>query len=138
MFIDDFARAAEAAVNHHSIDEVTALWREPARYDSPLTGPQEGIDALAARESALFAGFSDLRASIRPLGQDGLTGSMLVRFEGTHDGEYGAFAATGNSIVIEMAAVITFDSEGYVVEERLFADSATVVGQLTHHSTSHD
>ncbi|MER6605232.1 ester cyclase [Streptomyces sp. NPDC000927] len=103
-----------------------------------LTGPQEGIDALAARESALFAGFSDLRASIRPLGQDGLTGSMLVRFEGTHDGEYGAFAATGNSIVIEMAAVITFGSEGYVVEQRLFADSATVVGPLTHHSVSHD
>ncbi|MGW7823615.1 ester cyclase [Streptomyces puniciscabiei] len=138
MFIHDFARAAEAAVNHHSTEEVTALWREPARYDSPLTGPEEGIAALAARESALFSGFSDLRARVRPLGQDGLTGSLLVRFEGTHDGVYGAFSPTGNPIVIEMAAVVTFDLEGYVVGERVFLDSATVVAQLTRRSAPHN
>jgi hypothetical protein len=137
MFINDFARAAEAAVNHHSVDEVTALWREPARYDSPLTGPQEGIFALAARESALFTGFSDLRATVQPLGQDGLTGSVLVCFEGTHDGEYGPFPPSGNPIVIEMAAVVTFDSDGYVIGERVFVDSATVIAQLTHRSASH-
>jgi predicted ester cyclase len=130
MHIHDFARAAAAAVSAHDPDAVVALWAEPAAYDSPLTGPQQGLAALHARERALFAGFSDLRAEIVPLGQEGATGAMLVRFTGTHDGPYGPFAPTGRSIDIEMVAIVTFDEHGKVVAERVMLDSASVAAQL--------
>lgn len=130
MHIHAFAQAAAAAVNAHDPDAVVALWAEPAAYDSPLTGPQTGLDALRAREQALFAGFSDLRATITPLGQEGDTGAMLVRFDGTHDGDYGGFAPTGRTIALEMIAVVTFADDGRVVGERVFIDSAGVAGQL--------
>ncbi|WP_054811804.1 ester cyclase [Nocardia arizonensis] len=134
MFIQNFAAAATAAVNNHSVDEVVGLWREPAAYDSPLTGPQTGLGALAARESALFDGFSDLTATIEPLGQLGALGAALVRFEGTHDGHYAGLAPSGNTIAIEMIAVVSFDDDGYVVGERVFLDTATVIAQLTKKS----
>jgi steroid delta-isomerase-like uncharacterized protein len=130
MFINDFAAAAEAAVNKHDVEQILALWREPAAYDSPLTGQQEGLAALAERETALFAGFSDLSATLEPLGQEQSRGAALVRFTGTHDGWYAGLAPTGNTISLEMVAVITFDDEGRVVGERVFIDSATVAAQL--------
>ena len=131
MFINDFAAAAAAAVNNHDVEEILALWREPASYDSPMTGPQQGLAALAERETALFAGFSDLSATLQPLGQEQSTGAALVRFTGTHDGWYAGMAPTGNTISLEMVAVITFDDDGRVVGERVFIDSATVVAQLS-------
>lgn len=131
MEIHDFVRAAAAAVNAHDPDAVVALWIEPAAYDSPLTGEQRGLDALRAREQALFTGFSDLHADITPLGQEGSTGAMLVRFTGTHDGVYGPFAPTGRAIDIEMVAIVTFDAGGKVIAERVVLDSAGVVSQLS-------
>ncbi|KXC05616.1 ester cyclase [Microbacterium hominis] len=130
MHIHEFARAAAAAVNAHDPAAVVALWAEPAAYHSPLTGAQSGLHALQEREEALFAAFSDLRATIAPLGQEGDTGAMLVRFDGTHDGVYGGFAATGRVIDLEMIAVVTFDHDGRVVAERVFIDSAAVAAEL--------
>ncbi|HEY1133710.1 MAG TPA: ester cyclase [Nocardioides sp.] len=130
MFIETFAAAAARAVNDHDVDAVLRLWREPAAYDSPLTGPQAGLSALAVRESALFTGFTDLVATLQPLGQFGSTGAALVRFQGTHDGEYAGLAPTGNPIALDMVAVVTFDEEGYVVGERVFLDTATLLAQL--------
>ena len=130
MFIQKFAEAATSAVNNHSVDEVLRLWSEPAVYDSPMTGREEGLAALAARETALFEGFSDLAATVEPLGLDESTGVALVRFEGTHDGWYAGLAPTGNSISLEMIAVLTFNDAGAVIGERIFIDSATVAAQL--------
>lgn len=130
MFIHEFADAAAAAVNAHDPDAVTRLWAEPAAYTSPLTGPQSGLDALRAREAALFAGFSNLRAKITALGQEGLTGAMLVTFEGTHDGCYAGIPASGNRISIEMAAIVTFDESGKVIAERVIVDTGDVATQL--------
>ena len=130
MQIHDFARAAAAAVNAHDVDAVTALWAEPASYDSPLTGPQAGIPALREREAQLFAGFSDLTAACTPLGQEQRTGAMLVRFTGTHDGTYAGLRASGRWIDLEMVAIVDFDDVGRVVRERVILDSATVLAQL--------
>ncbi|WP_433720812.1 ester cyclase [Microbacterium laevaniformans] len=130
MHIHDFADAAAAAVNAHDPAAVVALWAEPAAYDSALTGPQSGLDALRAREEALFGGFSDLTATITPLGQEGDTGAMLVRFDGTHDGAYGDFPPTGRTIALEMIAVVTFADDGRVIGERVFIDTAGIAAQL--------
>jgi len=130
MQIHDFAQRAASAVNAHDPAAIIALWAEPAEYDSPLTGPQKGLDALFERENALFEGFSDLQATIDPLGQEGDTGSMLVRFEGTHDGSYAGLAPTGRPIALEMIAVITFRDDDRVVAERIFIDTADVAAQL--------
>lgn len=131
MFIQEFAASAQAAVNAHRVEDVVRLWREPAAYDSPLTGPEQGLAALAARETALFGAFSDLTASVQPLGLDPSSGVALVHFEGTHDGPYAGMEPTGNRISLEMIAVLTFDEDGAVVGERVFVDSATVVAQLS-------
>lgn len=131
MHIHDFATRAAHAVNAHDPNAVVALWAEPASYDSVLTGPQQGLDALRAREQALFAGFSDLRTEITPLGQDGDTGAILVRFGGRHDGAYAGFAPTGRAMTIEMVAVVRFDEAGKVVGERVFLDAGSVAAQLT-------
>jgi steroid delta-isomerase-like uncharacterized protein len=131
MFIQKFAEAAMSAVNNHSVDQVLGLWAEPAAYDSPMTGPQQGLAALAAREAALFEGFSDLVATVEPLGLEESTGVALVRFQGTHDGTYAGLAPTGNAVSLEMIAVIAFDEAGSVVGERIFIDSAAVVAQLS-------
>lgn len=130
MHIHDFAHAAAAAVNAQDPAAVVALWAEPAAYDSPLTGPQSGLDALRAREEALFAGFSDLTATITPLGQEVDTGAMLVHFDGTHDGAYGGFPPTGRRIALEMIAVVTFADDGRVIGERVFIDTAGIAAQL--------
>lgn len=130
MYIHDFAEAAGAAVNAHDVEAVTALWAEPALYDSALTGPQEGLGALRDRETALFAGFSDLRATCTPLGQEGNTGAMLVRFAGTHDGLYAGLAPTGRPIDLEMVAILDFDDHGRVIGERLILDTSAVLAQL--------
>ena len=131
MYIHDFAVAAAAAVNAHDPAAVLTLWAEPAAYNSPLTGPQAGLDALRSREESLFGAFSDLRATITPLGHEGLTGAMLVRFDGTHDGLYAGLPATGNTIALEMVAIVDFDENGKVVSERVILDTADVAAQLT-------
>ena len=130
MFIQKFAEEAAAAVSNHDVDDILKLWREPADYDSPMTGPEQGLAALAAREAALFEGFSDLTATIEPLALEPSTGVALVRFNGTHDGWYAGVAPTGNAISLEMIAVVTFDEDGAVIGERIFIDSATVAQQL--------
>lgn len=130
MYIHDFAHNAALAVNAHDPEAVVALWAHPAAYDSPLTGPQHGLDALRTRERALFAGFSDLEASITPLGQEGATGVMLVRFAGTHDGPYAGIEPSGRPIDLEMVAIVTFDDAGRVVAERVVLDTAAVQAQL--------
>ncbi len=130
MYIHDFASAAAAAVNAHDPDAVVRLWAEPADYRSPLTGPEQGLDALRTREEALFGAFSDLRATITPLGQEGDTGAMLVRFDGTHDGMYAGLPPSDKSIVLEMVAIVTFDPDGRVVAERVVLDTADVATQL--------
>ncbi|MCD2109245.1 ester cyclase [Rhodococcus erythropolis] len=91
MQIDDFAQAATAAVNNHNIDAIVNLWADPADYNSPMTGHQNGLSALRAREEQLFSGFSDLQVTITPFGQSSATGAMLVQFDGTHDGSYAGF-----------------------------------------------
>ncbi|NHA01359.1 ester cyclase [Nocardioides sp. W3-2-3] len=116
-------------MNAHDVDSVVALWAEPARYDSPLTGPQNGIAALREREIALFGGFSDLTATCTPLGQEGNTGAMLVRFVGTHDGNYAGIAPTGRAVNLEMVAIVEFDDDGRVIAERVMLDSAAVIRQ---------
>ncbi|MEP9395115.1 ester cyclase [Gordonia sp. VNQ95] len=126
MFMRQFADAAATAVNNHDAHAVVALWAEPATYTSPLTGPQEGLDALYAREIALFEGFPDLRATITVLDDQGRTGTMLVHFDGTHDGTYAGHPATGRTISMEMIAVVTFDESGHVTGERVFLDSIDI------------
>ena len=130
MHIHEFARNAEAAVNAHDVDAVAALWVEPAHYESPLTGFQEGIDALRQRERELFAGFSDITADCTPLGQEGDTGAMLVRFIGSHDGTYAGVAPTGRQVTLEMVAVLQFDPTGRVRAERVFLDAGLALAQL--------
>ncbi|MGC4933152.1 ester cyclase [Gordonia sp. DT30] len=130
MYIHDFAAAATAAVNEHNPTAVVALWAEPADYLSPLTGPQNGLEALRRREESLFGAFSDLRTTITPLGQDGHTGAMLVRFDGTHDGPYAGMPATGNTIALEMVAIVDFDDDGKVIGERVMLDTADVAAAL--------
>lgn len=129
-FIDTFAAAASAAVNARDVDRITALWSEPAEYNSPLTGPQRGLAALRAREEALFAGFGELRATITPFGQNGLTGAMLVRFDGTHDGPYAGFDPSGRPVALEMLAVVTFDDDGRVIAEEVYFDPAEAAAAL--------
>jgi predicted ester cyclase len=130
VFIHDFAAAATAAVNAHDPDAVAALWAEPADYSSP-TGDERGLDALRAREKALFTGFSDLRSTITAIGQTGPNGAMFVRFNGTHDGVYAGFAPTGRTVAFDMVAIITFNDTGKAIAEQLFYDVGNVAAALT-------
>ena len=130
MFIHQFAKAASAAVNAHDPAAIAALWAEPADYLSPLTGHQQGLDALRAREEALFAGFSDVHATITAFGQNGPAGAMLVRFEGTHDGPYAGFAPSGRPVTFAMVAVVTFDDTGKAIGEFVFLDGDDIAATL--------
>jgi steroid delta-isomerase-like uncharacterized protein len=132
MSIHDFAAATMAAVNAHDPEAIVALWAEPADYDSPLTGAQTGLAALRMREQALFAGFSDLRAVITVLEDHGDNGTMVVHFDGTHDGTYAGIPASGRPIAVDLIAALTFDSNGKAVAESIRVDVDALVAQLTN------
>ncbi|RZT15942.1 steroid delta-isomerase-like uncharacterized protein [Mycobacterium sp. BK558] len=130
MFAQDFAAAAARAVNAHDPEAVVALWAEPADYHSALSGTEHGLDALRAREAALFAAFPDLRAIITVIADSGRRATVGVHLEGTHEGSYVGIPPSGRPVVLDMTAEVTFDDDGKVVAEHVGVDAAHLAATL--------
>jgi predicted ester cyclase len=128
MRIYDFAAAAERAFNYRDLDGIIALWAEPASYHAPGE-KRAGIEALAARERGLWAGFSDLQGTMTPLGEQGDSAAFHAQMAGTHDGVVFGFEPTQRTISFEFVGMVTFEG-AKVIAERVFYDRLDLAEML--------
>lgn len=97
--------------------------------DVPLGERVVGRDAAAAYYQRWWRAFPDLTwiPQRRGFTEDGVVAELIAR--GTHRGDFFGVAATGRSIALPVAIVVTF-ADGRMSGERLYYDMLTLLRQL--------
>ncbi len=115
--------------NRHEFDVTLRTFAHP-RYELVPTGEvYDGEEAVRAYYAASRAAFPDQRNVLRALhhADDG----VIVEFDllGTHRGAFRGMPATGRTFTCRMIALFLF-TDDRIVCERVYFDSATILGQL--------
>jgi len=119
------------AENRLDFDATIATFAHP-RYELIATGQvYDGEEDVRGYYATSRAAFPDQRNEIRALRttDDG----VIVEFDllGTHEGPFLGFEPTGRAFRCRMVALFLFDEGGdEIVCERVYFDSATILGQL--------
>ncbi|MBI3978134.1 MAG: ester cyclase [Chloroflexi bacterium] len=129
-----------SAFNSRDLDAVMAPWHERGRVQDPaifrlwrgqqprMWGPLGPAAARALYERWLAA-FPDARLILSGLWPGGDTVTLEFTLAGTHQGQCGEFAPTGNRVGVSMAGLFRFFN-GQILELRLYYDTATLASQL--------
>ena len=128
-YVDAFDRSdIDGLVGHYA---PTTSYTQPFA-PMPLTSP----DQVRAFESGMFAGFSDVHASLEWLVAEGDRAAAGVRITAVHtspmptpDGS--VIPATGVTIELHTAEHIRTNGDGRIVEHQRYADMAGFMAQLT-------
>ena len=119
------------AENRLDFDATIATFAHP-RYELIATGQvYDGEEDVRGYYATSRAAFPDQRNEIHALRttDDG----VIVEFDllGTHEGPFLGFEPTGRAFRCRMVALFLFDEGGdEIVCERVYFDSATILGQL--------
>ena len=123
--------ATYAAWNAHDADAVAAVFAEDAVVREAGTDAEtRGRAAVRERALMLFAAFPDFRLERIALVIDGEHHADRWVMTGTHRGELFGIAPTGRSVRIEGATFTRLGSEGLVVEDLHFSNTASLLAQL--------
>ena len=123
--------ATYAAWNAHDADAVAAVFAEDAVVREAGTDAEtRGRAAVRERALMLFAAFPDFRLERIALVIDGERHADRWVMTGTHRGELFGIAPTGRSVRIEGATFTRLGSEGLVVEDLHFSNTASLLAQL--------
>jgi steroid delta-isomerase-like uncharacterized protein len=116
-------------------DEEGAL----APYGDDVTVLDHGAgQTLKSREEVreLFAGYlgmaSDLKLTIDNIIDAGDTVVVQFVVNGTNDGPFGPFAATGKRIDVPVGEIFKFDKKGKIIQDDIYWDQLTLLTQLGH------
>ena len=115
--------------NRHEFDVTMATFQHP-RYEIVPTGEvHDGEEAVAAYFAESRAAFPDQRNET--IGLHHADDAVIVEFwlRGTHEGELRGIPPTGRAFEVRSVAFFLFD-EDRLVGERVYFDTATILGQL--------
>ena len=115
--------------NRHEFDVTMATFGHP-RYEIVPTGDvYDGEDEVARYFAESRAAFPDQRNEL--IRMHHADGAVIVEFDlkGTHLGPLRGIPATGRAFTCRTLAIFEFEGEG-IVCERVYFDSATILGQL--------
>ena len=115
--------------NRHEFDVTLRTFAHP-RYELIATGEvYDGEGAVRSYYAASRAAFPDQRNEVRTLHH--ADNAVVVEFDlmGTHRGPLRGIPPTGREFTCRMIALFLFEGER-IVCERVYFDSATILGQL--------
>ena len=115
--------------NRHEFDVTLRTFAHP-RYELIATGEvYDGEEAVRGYYAASRAAFPDQRNEVRALHH--ADDAVVVEFDlmGTHRGPLRGIPPTGREFTCRMIALFLFEGER-IVCERVYFDSATILGQL--------
>ncbi|TLZ78120.1 MAG: ester cyclase [Methanobacteriota archaeon] len=115
--------------NRHEFDVTLRTFAHP-RYELIATGEvYDGEEAVRSYYAASRAAFPDQRNEVRTLHH--ADNAVVVEFDlmGTHRGPLRSIPPTGREFTCRMIALFLFEGER-IVCERVYFDSATILGQL--------
>jgi len=123
------------AVERRDAEAMAALYTQDARVPHPLyPEPARGRDAIRASQQALFNGITDVEVQIRSILTGENTCAAEVVITATHTGALDvggkALPATGRTIEVHEVWAFDLDSDGLIVEERDYLDTAALLAQL--------
>jgi predicted ester cyclase len=96
---------------------------------SPTGGVLEGRAEIERVYRLWFAAFPDITTHADTSLVDGERAVQILRFSGTHAGEFFGLAATGRHVEVTMACVLTL-ADDRIVEERRIYDFTGVLVQV--------
>jgi steroid delta-isomerase-like uncharacterized protein len=121
------------AENNHDLDAIMATFN-----DEPFFGLNDLAISGRVAVQGLYAGFgfgeqgsfSDLHVEIanRYIGEESVVLEIFIN--GRHTGEWNGIPATNRTIQVPACAIFTFDSEGKLAGEKVYADFSLVLRQL--------
>ena len=103
-----------------------------ARIDAPTGATASGADDVLEMIRMWPKSFSDARVSDAEYLEGNSFSVALFNGEGTNDGEFGPFPATGKTISVPFCEVAEFNVDGKLTSTRLYYDVATMMQQLGH------
>jgi len=115
--------------NRHEFDVTLRTFAHP-RYELIATGEvYDGEEAVRGYYAASRGAFPDQRNEVRALHH--ADDAVVVEFDlmGTHRGPLRGIPPTGREFTCRMIALFLFEGER-IVCERVYFDSATILGQL--------
>jgi steroid delta-isomerase-like uncharacterized protein len=117
--------------NEHDFDTTLGTFDHP-RYEIVPTGEvYDGPEEVIAYFKETRTAFPDQRNELIALHH--ADSAVIVEFDlkGTHRGSLRGFEPTGKEFTCRVIAVFEFEPEGHgIVCERVYFDSATILGQL--------
>ena len=114
------ARDAAALAAMHAHSGVVA---------SPVGGVLEGREEIQRVYRLIFAAFPDLTTHEDAVLVDGNRAVQIMRFSGTHAGEFFGFSPTGHHIEITLVSLLTL-RDGFITEERRIYDFTGLLVQV--------
>jgi len=122
-------------VERRESEGMAALYTQDATLHHPLyPEPARGQDAIRASQRELFNTITDVEVEIRSILTGDNTCAAEVTIRATHIGELdvggGALPATGRRIEVHEVWAFDLDSDGRIVEERDYLDTAALLAQL--------
>jgi steroid delta-isomerase-like uncharacterized protein len=123
--------ATYAAWNGHDADAVAAVFAENAVVREAGTDAEtRGRGAIRERALMLFAAFPDFRLERISLVIDGDRHADRWVMTGTHRGELFGIPPTGRRVRIEGATFTRMGTDGLVIEDVHFSNTASLLAQL--------
>src|SRR5262249_21505879 len=108
---------------------LTAMHDAAGVVASPTGGVQEGRADIERVYRLLFSAFPDVKTQPETSLIDGDRAVQILRFSGTHGGEFFGLAATGRHVEVTIACLLTF-VDGLIVEERRIYDFTGLLIQV--------
>lgn len=96
---------------------------------SPTGGVLEGRAEIERVYRLWFSAFPDIVTHVETSLVDGDRAVQILRFSGTHAGEFFGLAATGRHVDVTMACVLAL-ADGHITEERRIYDFTGVLVQV--------
>jgi predicted ester cyclase len=115
--------------NVHDAPALAALHAPDGVVASPTGGVLEGRDEIERVYRLWFTAFPSMKASEDANLIDGDRAVQILRFAGTHVGEFFGLAGTGRHVEVTVASVLTF-AAGLIAEERRIYDFTGVLVQV--------
>jgi steroid delta-isomerase-like uncharacterized protein len=132
----DVVEGLVGAIERRDADALVELFAEEAVLRHPLSPePIEGKTAIAASEQALFDAFSEIEVEVVRVVAEGDDVALEVVIRATNTGplEVGAeepLPPTGRRVELPSVWFLLLGSDGKIVEERDYLDTASFFRQL--------
>ena len=119
----------DAAWKAHDASTLASLHDAHGVVISPTGGVLEGRAEIERVYRVWFSAFPDITTHADTSLIDGDRAVQVLRFSGTHAGEFFGLAATGRRVEVTVACILTI-TDGLIVEERRIYDFTGVLVQV--------